>query len=221
MDLLQHSARITGVMNDAETLCVVHGLIRHGNRRLRIGHLDELHPLKAHSVKSQPPARQGQSSFGHVDADKPSRAGVDGQSGEVVSGSTAVIENDLAVVLTPEPGELAEQRILGEAPLEVAAGPAATEEGGSADRVPSPVGVHRRGLDSSRSLYRRRVVAHAGAAWKGPCDHPGHTDGVGTTAGGDTRHAGSFCGAVPTLVVSRTGLQFDDGRTKPRTTLQG
>ena len=87
-----------------------------------------------------------------------SRAGVDRQPGEVVAGSTAVIEHDLAVVFAPEPGELAEQRVLGEAPLEVAARSSAAEEGRSAHRVAAPVGVHGGGLDSAL------VVSEAGSS---------------------------------------------------------
>ena len=73
---LSESARIARVVNDPEALGLVHRLIRQGNRGFGFGHVDELHPLGAHSVERQPSTARGQRSFRNVDADEPSRAGV-------------------------------------------------------------------------------------------------------------------------------------------------
>ena len=146
VQLAQDRLGVARVVEDALALHEVDRRVGERDRDGRVAALDQLHALRGNVVQGEPIARQLERPRRHVEADDLLRAGVQRVAGEIVARPAAVVEDHLAVVLTPQPCELAEQRVLLEPPLEERLGIAGPRERLGRDRVLGPVLVDRGAL---------------------------------------------------------------------------
>src|SRR5581483_11817537 len=82
------------------------------------GYADQLDPLRLDPVQRDPLAGEPDRRRRDVHADHLGGAAVQQEPDHVVPGAAAVVEDHLPAVVAPEPGQLAEERVLPEPPLE-------------------------------------------------------------------------------------------------------
>ena len=163
-------------------------------------------------------ARQAQRLRGDVHADDLAGVGVEQQPGHVVARPAAVVEDDLVGVVTPEPAELAVERVLVEAPLQVGGRVLGVLEGNRVDGEPVPVVVdRRRGVRLALRFDRRRVagevevalvvgVAEAAEGLAGRLSDGGGVHGGGSVVPRQPIHSRfRGCEPAPGCVLGRPG----------------